>query len=85
MKESIEEEEKKREFSFNGRDSSILPDDYDLFEFFERYEEDNVCIDGIEEQGKDGDYCGFVFLPCQTMEEGLIHLKEKKKKRKIKG
>jgi hypothetical protein len=73
MKESIEEEE--REFSFNESNSSILPCDYRLFKFFEKFEEHNVSIDRIYKEGKDGEYSGFVLLPCQAMKEGLIHLK----------
>jgi hypothetical protein len=68
MESSIEEEE--REFSFSGRNSSILPCHYDLVNFFEKFDEDNVCCDRIYEEWKDGEYCCFVLLPCQAMKEG---------------
>jgi hypothetical protein len=42
MKESRKEEEEEREFLFNGRDSSILPSDFDLFELLKEYEEDDI-------------------------------------------
>jgi hypothetical protein len=68
MMKSIEEEEE-GEFSFNGRDSSLLPSVFDFFAFMMKYEEDDVYIDGREEEGKDEEYCGVVLLPCRRVKE----------------